>query len=228
MENKGFTLIELMIAMFVGLLIMVAVYASMEMAMHSSASVGRKVVTQQDTRAVMDLMVSEIRQASLNFTDSNTLWNNVCGGGANVLLKGIQLANAANIVILADLNGNGIIGEANEVISYSYDNAANTISRTTGCNGVPEAILGGGANISTRVVNSTAIPAVPLFQYFDAVGNPITDANLIAAPAVWIPQIRRVRINIIAETQNLDDLMQQRKRMTYTTEVLVRNHVLSR
>ena len=68
MKKNGFSLVELIIAMAVGLLIMTAIYAIINMAQRSSASVGRKVVTQQDARAVLDLMAMEIRMASYNPT----------------------------------------------------------------------------------------------------------------------------------------------------------------
>jgi D-arabinose 5-phosphate isomerase GutQ len=56
-----------------------------------------------------------------------------------------------------------------------------------------------------------------VFQYFDN-----TDAVTTSIPA-----IRRIRITIVAETENKDSLTNQVKTMTYTTDVLVKNHVLS-
>jgi prepilin-type N-terminal cleavage/methylation domain-containing protein len=64
MNKNGFTLIELIMAISIGLVIIAAVYALNEMGQRSSASISQKVVTQQDARAVLDLMAMEIRMAS--------------------------------------------------------------------------------------------------------------------------------------------------------------------
>ena len=77
MKKNGFSLVELIIAVAVGLLIMTAVYAIINLAQSSSVSVGRKVVTQQDARSVLDLMAMEIRMASYNPTQSTTLWSTI-------------------------------------------------------------------------------------------------------------------------------------------------------
>ena len=66
MRKNGFTLVEILIAMFVGALIMAAVYSLMTLTQKTSTSLDRKVITQQDTRTVLDLMAMEIRMASFN------------------------------------------------------------------------------------------------------------------------------------------------------------------
>lgn len=73
MKRNGFTLIEVLIAVVVGLVIMGAVYSAMVIVQRTSANLGRKVVTQQDTRAVLDFMAMEIRMASYNPTRSTNL-----------------------------------------------------------------------------------------------------------------------------------------------------------
>ena len=224
MKKNGFTLIELIIAVFVGGVILTAVYASINMAQRSSASVGRKVVTQQDARAVLDLMAMEIRMASYNPTNSNTIWSSIPAcASMNITLttanKGIQTASGAvdanTIVIAMDLNADGIIGPpwANEYIEYSYNATDKTITRNSNCGG-DQPILG-GAGSATMVRNDAA--GVSLFQYFDSSGVATTS----------IPAIRRIRITIVADTESNDNLSSKTRRMTYTTDVLVPNHVLS-
>ena len=224
-NKNGFTLIELMIAMGIGLVILAALYTSVNMAQRSSSGVGRKVVTQQDARTVLDIMAMEIRMTSLNTSASRTIWSTIpaCAMGSLVPVKenkGLQIAGPNAILIAMDLGGkiesganvpSGIIGDApNEYIEYEFKNK--TITRNVSCGG--DNVLLGGEDLSTIVRNG--VLGIPLFQYFDRLGNPTAS----------IPDIRRVRITIVADTMNPDALTSQAKRMTYTTDVLVKNHVL--
>ena len=68
MKKNGFTLVELMIYVAVSAVIMAAAYAAVVMAQRSSSSVGRKIITQQDVRLVLDMMAMDIRNASYNPT----------------------------------------------------------------------------------------------------------------------------------------------------------------
>ncbi len=58
MNKKGVSLVELIVAMAVGIIIMAAIYSLMNTGQKSSSSLARKVLTQQDARAVMDLMAA--------------------------------------------------------------------------------------------------------------------------------------------------------------------------
>jgi prepilin-type N-terminal cleavage/methylation domain-containing protein len=245
MKKNGFTLIELIIAVALGLLILTAVYAAIDMAQRSSASIGRKVVTQQDARAVLDLMAMEIRMASYDPTalaDWSTIPTLTCNSMGNIspvtANKGIQTGpNAANTIIIAmDLGGkfnpvtglndspSGAIGDyPNEYIEYSY-NGADTITRNVSCSG--DTPILGGAGSATMVHNAAA--GVNLFTYFDGSNNDITATVLNNNPSTvnGVPAIRRIRITIVADTESKDSLTNQTRRMTYTTDVLVKNHAL--
>ncbi|MDI6743226.1 MAG: prepilin-type N-terminal cleavage/methylation domain-containing protein [Smithella sp.] len=226
-KQKGFTLVELIIAMAVGALIMTALYASMNMAQRSSGSVGRKVVTQQDARAVLDIMAMEIRMASYNPSMSTGIWETIptaiCNSMGNVVPlkvnKGVQVAESDRILIAMDLNNppldrdkSEIGDEENEYIEYALDKNQKTITRNVRCSGDSDIL--GGDDLATVVRNEDA--NIPLFRYFDKDGNETGS----------IPDIRSVRITIVADTKYRDNLTQQTRRMTYTTDVLVKNHVL--
>lgn len=226
MNEKGVTLIEIIVAMAVGLIIMAAIYGLMNTGQKSSASLARKVLMQQDARAVMDLMAMEIRMASYNPSDTLSFggttpacnsMNNFAGGVAS--RAGIQIAEQNRLLIAMDLNEDGSIGPpgTNEYIYYEYAN--NSITRNVSC-GTGNQVILGGAGSGTRVVNDAN---TPLFQYFSDSGIdmplPLTNEQ--------IQNIRRIRINIVAgiESQGKDFRV---SRKTYTTEVLVRNHAITR
>ena len=141
MRKNGFTLVEAIIAIAVGAIIMAAIYGYMSLVQKNSANMDRKVVTLQDTRAVLDLMAGEIRMASYDpqGRPRAIIWNTIpaCaqmvgwGGTAVPDNRGIQVANANTIFIAMDLDEDGTIGNAgasSEYIMYSYD-GANTLYR---------------------------------------------------------------------------------------------------
>lgn len=249
MKKNGFTLVELLIATVVGLVIMAAVYGVMTMAQRTSTGTERKVLTQQDTRSVLDFMASEIRMASYNPSMMGTTWWNVttngnvngCGnvtaliGGApslSVEKRGILFADANNLFIAMDLgplgtpNVYGVIGDApNELIFYRYNSVNGEITRSVSC-GNNEVILGGAAS-GTTVYNNTAVPALDLFEYFDRDGLQLTGAGSTKVLTdAQIHDIRRIQINIAAQTENDDPNTKQPRRMIYTTDILVRNHAV--
>jgi prepilin-type N-terminal cleavage/methylation domain-containing protein len=229
MKKNGFTLVELLIVIVLGALVMAAIYGVLISAQRTSAGIGRRVITQQDARAVLDFMASEIRMASYNPTMQMATWSAIpiCNlGGASPVTsrKGIQIATANSILISMDLDQppnppDGAANDVNENILYTYNSANNVITRSVSC-GPNNALLGGTAP-GTRVINNEE--GIALFQYFDR------DGNAIAAPVsnANIPAIRRIRINIAAETEHTDPSTGRRKRMIYSTDVLVRNHVFN-
>ena len=123
MENLrrvgGFTLVELLFALFVGGLLMTAVYLTMISGQKSSTGVERKVAAQQDVRAALDIMAMEIGMASYNpfFSLPGQIWVNpaTCRGvAANPEYKGIQVAGPMGITVEMDIVENGGIKSAED------------------------------------------------------------------------------------------------------------------
>ncbi len=226
MNKKGFTLVELMISLTVGMVIMLAVYGAMNMGQRSTAGVTSKVITQQDVRSVLDLMAMEIRMASYNPLNNASTWSNASplacvpnSAAAPATYKGIKSATASSIAVAMDLGTSGVIGDSNnEYIVYSYDGDS-TITRNVSCGG--NDVILGGAGTNTNVRNAAA--GISLFRYFDRTDTEIPVASLPAR----IPDIRRINITIVADTEQNDPNMQQTRRMIYSTNFIVRNHVLS-
>jgi prepilin-type N-terminal cleavage/methylation domain-containing protein len=239
-QKNGFTLVELLIAMVVGLTILLAISSMMDIGLKSSSGVGRRVLTQQDARAVLDLMAMEIGMASFNPNMNNSTWSGNMSGTCNSISmtqanKGIQVATADQIGVAMDLVStctdlscgtccpgkevySGVIGDVpNEYIRYNYTAANGTITRIV-CGGVVPVstdVILGGTGSSTIVRNQEE--GVSLFQYLDITGNPTTT----------IANIRRIRINIIADVATQQGNAFKTTRRTYSTDVLVRNHAMS-
>lgn len=227
--SRGFTLVECLVAVAVGLAILGAVYAAVWSGQRSATGIDRKVTTAQDARAALELMAMEIRMASYNPTYVPNPWTDIAGCSAgDATRRGIQNAAADTIQIQMDLNGNGSCGDAaNEIIVYALDTANRRITRQTWtCPGAPatpgaQSFLGGaaGETRTVRVVNGEA--GVPLFRFFDSAGTDIT-GSLPGA----IGQVRRIEITLVVDSEDIDPSLggSQRRRMIYSTGVVPRNH----
>ncbi|HAJ28197.1 MAG TPA: hypothetical protein DCG53_13310 [Syntrophus sp. (in: bacteria)] len=232
-DEKGFTLVEILVAMGLGTLMLLAIYMAVDSAQRSSRGIESKVVAQQDARGALDLMAMEIRMASFNPNLTPNIWVNpaTCGGAAaSQTYRGIPAATASSIAIEMDLNENSSIGDANEIISYNYDAGNSYITRETNCGGTQPFLGDTTANQNLKtvlVVNGAA--GVPLFRYYDGthtadgVGTEIPAGSLPGR----IPDIRRIEITLVVDTLNNDPNTGAPRRIVYSTSVIPRNHMPS-
>lgn len=229
-DKRGFTLVEILVALGIGAIMLAAIYSMVNLSQNTSSGMERRVAAQQDEKTALELMAMEIGMASYNSFLTN-IWvdpANCTALSANQTYKGIQVATANSITIEMDINDNGSIGDANEIISYNYDAGNLYITRETNCGGA-QPFLGdtaaSGNTRNVRVINGDASiynPVIPVFRYFDGDGIEIFPTAANPAP---IPNIRRIEITLAVETENPDLNNGQRKRMVYSTSVIVRNHV---
>jgi len=236
-KPAGFTLVEVLISVFVGLVIIAAIYAAVVSGQHSTGNIERKVVAGQDARAALELMAIEIQMASYNPNYVPNIWRAPanCAASTTPQYRGIQAATASSITVEADIRGldssgncvndsDGNIGSCpNEIITYTYNTVNQYITRSTNCGG-NQSFLGdtvaSGRPRTVRVINTAA---VPVFRYFDAKGVEIAAAGLPAG----IPNIARIDITLWVETEEIDVNSGQRRRMIYSTSVIPRNHVIT-
>jgi type IV pilus assembly protein PilW len=228
-QQKGFTLVEILVSIVVGMVILLAVYAAVVTGQRSTSGIERKVIVGQDARAALELMSIEIQMASFNPTMTTGIWRDpgACGSAAATPANmGIQAASPTSISVEMDVDESGAITDAtNEVITYAYvADAVNGghITRSTNC-GSPQAFLGdaSGNPRAVRVINSTVLPvAVPVFRYFNGQGTELT-----SFPGD-IPNIARIEITLCVETEDVDPNTQLRRSFIYSTSVIPRNHVI--
>lgn len=231
-NNKGFTLVEMLLALLTGVIVMAGIGIAVQSVSQSGSSLERKVVAQQDVRAALEIMAMEIGMASYNPTfAATTMWlnpNGCAAGTANN--KGIQIATANSIAIEMDSNTeDGDVNDSNEIITYTYDTANEYITRKAGCNAgaVANPFLGdtaaSGRPRGVKVINNTvASPAtIPVFRYYDASG----------AETASIPDIRRIEITLVVEIDEsgftYTTTGTTKRRLVYSTSVLPRNHPIN-
>jgi len=240
-------LVEVILAIFVGMLLMGAAYIAMTTGQKSAAGVERKVAAQQDVRGALQVMAMELSMASFNPNYASGMWHDLPAFGSNVQCtpsaiqasKGIRQATPTSITIEMDLNGDRMAGNAGEIVRYNYEVLPNqAITRESPICFSPRSaapyFLGedptSGNPRTVRVINdilniTNGNGQVAIFRYYNAVGGG-TELFPDATPAD-IPNIRRIDICLAAETDEVDPSTQRPRSMIYSTSVLVRNHAFS-
>lgn len=231
-EAKGFTLLELMIAMAMGLVILTGIYIAVNSTQTHSAAIERKVVAQQDVKQAVDIMALEIGMASYNPTATSGIWVIPSGDcrtpAANQIYRGIQEATANSIAIEMDIATDGDLYDDNEVIRYNYVLADQYISRAAsaanGACGTARPFFGdtvaSGLPRTGKIINNQL--GIPVFRYFDSSGAQIAAASFPAR----IPDIRRIEIVLAVETESMDAVTKEPRKIIYSTSVIPRNHAI--
>lgn len=237
---RGFTLIEILVAMMVSMVILGAIYAAVTMGQQSSSAIVQKVVANQDARASLELMAMEVQMASYNPTRAAGLWLSAANCGTLATQQnylGIQGPTATSITIEMDLDSSGVIGDvANEVIRYVYlaDAANQRITRETNCGGAQPFLGSATAGQKTvRVINDVngngTMDAgdIPIFRYYTSTGAQIPVANFLSpATSPNVQDIARIDITLSVETEDVAADTRQRRKMIYSTSVIPRNHAI--
>jgi type IV pilus assembly protein PilW len=168
---NGFTLIEMVVALGLSLLTVSAVYSLYVSELRAQYVREDRLEMQQQVRVVMDVMSRELLMAGYDPRGVNhdlDLSND---------FPGISY-DPGQLVIKADLSGNGLIADPNESITFVYDSKTHTLRRNTGGGNQPF-----GENIESFLV-----------EYFDQEGNPTVDSA----------SIRQVKITVTARTEDPD------------------------
>lgn len=250
MNKRGFTLVELLVALMVCIIIIGAIYAAVTTGQRSSAAMLQKVVAHEDARAALELMATDLQMASFNPTRAPNIWLAPTGSctavSGNPNARGIQEATATSITVEMDINQNCSTNSnptcmqgssnSNEVIRYEYLPGASDqrITRSTNC-GTAQPFLGSSVagQKTVRVINDVngngTMDAgdLPVFRYYTALGTEIPVANFLnPATSPNIRDIARIEITLSVETEDVAADTGQRRQMIYSTSIIPRNHVI--
>ena len=118
--NNGFTLIELMIAMAISGFVMAGIYSTFDKQQHSYLVQDEVVAMQQNIRAGMYYMVSDIRMAGFN---------------PDGIIPSPAITAATNVSITFELD-DGTNTNTVDLITYSYNAGTRTLDRTVDDGGV--------------------------------------------------------------------------------------------
>lgn len=143
----GFTLIELMVSMAIGLAVLAAIAGTFTAQTRQNSAEEQIGQMQQNVRGALDLMIREIQMAGYK----------PAGGSFN----GIQTSTATTLRIKLDLDSSGVETDGTtDDISYSFDSSTGLITRT----------LNNPGSSATLADNVTAFA----FTYLDANGSSTT------------------------------------------------------
>ena len=144
---RGFTLVELLVAMAVATILLAAIYSVYGGLTRSYTAQNVTADIQQVVRAGIDFMVEDIIRAGLNPLEATGF--------------GIATATSTSIRFTADRNMNGTLDAGNsEDITYLYDTAVNRLDQDLD-----------GANRAPFIDNVSSMT----FIYLDADGNDLGD-----------------------------------------------------
>lgn len=175
-KDGGFTLIELMISMAIGLVILSAIAGTFTLQTRQNNAEEQLGQLQQNVRAALDLMIREIQMAKYD-------------PAASAFPSGTYgvTYSASQLQIKADMDANGTLDTASsgsvENIIYAYDNANLRITRQLGSSGTAQILAD----------NVTAFT----FGYYDANGSAVTSSANSG-------NIRKVTLSITARTAKPD------------------------
>ena len=180
LDNKGLTLVELMIVMALSLLLMAAVYMTFQLEHTSSQSQTQVSATQQDLRAAMDIIAVDIMNAGANphFNKNQTV------------LQGLSNACVANsIELFMDLN-------SSDTTNAATDGGEHITYVLNGGQIIRNDINAGLTQVIAYNVNTLE------FKYYD-----INYAEI--APATNAEDIRLVKVRIVKNSDQRDQMTGQ-------------------
>ena len=152
MKDKGFSLIELLVATAVGMVVLGSMYGVFTIQNKTLGNQEEIVAMQQSVRAGMDMMAREILIAGYNPTRAT--------------FYGVTV-DAAQLQVKADLNGDEDTADENETIVYKYYNDSNNPYQ------IMRQIGGGGFAPFVENVQSFA------FEYLDTNGNVTPESDKV-------------------------------------------------
>lgn len=128
-DDNGFTLIELMIAMVIGSIMMVAVVSAYQIQVGSKNTLEALTDMNTEARAAMEIMVHELRTAGC---DPDGVANaGIVNATANTLSVSMDIGNATGTSFQPD----GLLTGPNEQVRYALTGTGN-LGRATGAAGL--------------------------------------------------------------------------------------------
>lgn len=191
--RRGFTLVELLIAVLACALFAAGVYQFTRTMLHGVRVLEAAAEAQETARLGVQLIVGDLRDAG--FSPLGTLGN------------GLRRATPDAVAVVRDLNGDGDSDDANEAVAYRYDRETRRLLRAPG-NAPPQPLL-----------NDIAAEGVQ-FTFVGADGGPIAGAELDAAAR---GRVRRVAVRVVIEIPNPDPAATRPLRVEQDATVLLRN-----
>lgn len=203
--NRGFTLVEMMVALAVGSMVMAVIYSVNAGLLRTYTTQNVVADIQQTVRAGVDFLAQDIMMAGYDPLDK--IGYEAVDEGGGELPSGIIEARSTRIRVTSDNNEDGDIDTTDlEDITYDYDAANKRLDQLL-YNGDRQTYIDNVVNLE--------------FTYFDENGDDlIVKYGSDPVPNDNRSEVRAVRITITVREPAGQDKWKER---TYTTQVVCRN-----
>jgi len=193
----GFTLVELLVSLMLGLLVTAVIVSFNRFQLFTLQNQAVQLDVQSTARAITEIIAREVRRAGLNAKPPH------CG---------LTQARWDLVRFKADHNNDGSMNGLNEDVSYRYDATRKAIERVDNVTGRVDVLVEGWETALLRL------------QYFDGNGTEIIGAlgNEGLAPAERTA-VRRIRVTVSLAEDALDPSNSQNVGARAATNIDLRN-----
>ena len=199
-DERGFSLIEVLVTTMIMIVVLFALYSLFDMSLRVFSVGNDKVEAVENARLGLEKMKRELQAACpYDVTDSSTTNDYLFWGPANPAVAAMPASNS--ITFGNDLNGNYRVDTPSEQITY--DLSGNTLRRTVGT-GTPQ-------------------PVVEFLQDVDGDGNALTLTYMDANGNTTTNQANISIVRIKLEVSVDRGIQEQPVTKTLTTDVSLRN-----
>lgn len=200
-NNHGFTLVELMVGLALAAIVGVVITMAYTVQTRVHDEQDALVEMQQNSRAALLFLQSELRRAGYNPTGMEGAG---CGSGGAEALPGIHTATVSSIGFSMDLDGNGDCRGSGENVLYQLYNPANGVmrlGRTDLTGNAPQQPI--AENISVGDGTVPGLEFTYLFR-FPRSGEHVRNAPTTTPAAAELADIRAVQISLITRSELAD------------------------
>jgi Tfp pilus assembly protein PilW len=210
-DSAGVTLIEQLVALFLGTVVITSLYEFYRAELFRTISQEAKMATLEDARGALDIIVRDLRNAGswgTGSAPSEKGGTDDPNSDADTDCNRVYAASGGMVHVQMDLNGNGSCAdtEPRESVRYELTGPTSTCPGTT--------II--RRNGDCLVANVKTATAGKLFTYFD-----ITGADLGDSPSPTA--IKRIRIAFAVQVKNPDPRVGGNMTSTLSTSIELRN-----
>ena len=212
LNQKGFTLMELLVAMSLSVAVLFAARSVYRVQAHTVKAQEYQMEAQEYGRVSLDMMAREIR--NLGYFPTRTACTT---SPANT--SGIVTATETSISFVYDANGDGDCADTGENVTYTYDSSTKNISRTA--DGSTQVLTNGNVTAFQLIYypKQTGASAPP--PYCNSAGNPSGCSGGNASANLG--SIQRVSISLTVKLLKTDPNFGGQNNVVMSSNVDLRN-----
>ncbi len=216
-QQQGFTMVELLVSMVLTFMLLGAIYSVYRVQAHTMKVQEKRQEAQEYARAVVDMIVREIRNAGSNPLQATSGTN--CAGTPTSGTPGVVSATSTTIAVTYDYRSSastttpdGNCNSADEEITYSY--------QTPGPQNCPS-----GKGDIVRTANGTTEPITDCNVTAFSLAYYAKDSLTVMSPVV-AANVQRVKMTITVQSKNPDGEFGGQVTSTVYSNINLRNRGL--